>query len=224
MATPSVKLYLMPGASSVFPHILLRYCGVPFTAEVVRLDTISMLSTINENKQVPVLVLDEDTVITENPAIAHAIDQLAPDKKLFGRTPIEYIRVCEWLAWIAGPLHAQAWGPYVRPFRFTIDKATEAHAAIQESARRKCLERFATLESRLYADGPWSLGEHFTAVDAYVFPFFQFARMRMELDMTAYPRWARIVNNLMELEPVKEVLRFEQEAMQKAEQEQKQTP
>ena len=217
MATPSVKLYVMPGSSAVFPHILLQYCGIPFTAQVPRPEE---LSTVSDKQQVPVLVLDEKSVITENPAIAHAINQLAPDKKVFGSTPIEFVRVCEWLAWIAGPLHAQAWAPFVRPFRFTTDDAVQAHAAVKESARRKCLDRYATLESRLHPVGPWALGEHFTAVDAYLFPFYRFAKSSMELDLkTTYPRWTRIVEGLLELEPVRETLKYEQEAGQKAKQE-----
>lgn len=215
MASPSVALHLIPGSSSLFPHILLRYCNIPFTPHFFRASDLQNLKATNDKQQVPVLLVDGNN-ITENPAIAHAINQLAPEKHLFGRTPLEFVRVCEWLNFISGPLHAQAWGPYIRPRRFTTDASAEAQAAVKAAAERNLLDRFAMLESRLHPDGPWALGEHFTAVDAYSFPFFRLAAQRMGLDMAGtYPRWNRLVQGLMAMEAVSDTLACEEASSSK---------
>lgn len=207
-----MTLYLIPGSSSLFPHLLLRHCNIPFTPRILHHP--SQLQTdlvgISDKQQVPVLVID-DNVITENPAIAHAINQLAPDKHLFGRNSTEFLRVCEWLNFISGPLHAQAWGPFIRPWRFTTDTSADAQAAVKAAAKHNLLERFTMLEARLHPQGPWALGEHLTAVDVYTFPFFRLPNARgMGLDMAgAYPKWNRIVEALMATDFVKDTLSFE---------------
>lgn len=216
MSAPQLKLYMVPGSSSMFPHILLRYCELEFVPIIVSIADIQNGTYVNTKQQVPVLVADDTGPITENPAIALAISHLAPDKKVLGKTPMEQVRVCEWLAWIAGPLHAQAWAAYVRPSRFTTATTAEAAAAVKEAAQRKCEERYATLETNLHPTGPWALGQDFSAVDAYLLPFYRFASNIMKLDLIEkYPRWTRVVDNLLELDCVKEALRFEKEISSK---------
>ncbi|KAK5123121.1 hypothetical protein LTR85_003319 [Meristemomyces frigidus] len=218
MASPSITFYLLPNSSSLFPHILLRHCNIPFTPKVLhhpsKLQT--DLDGVSSKQQVPVLVIDGNA-ITENPAIAHAINQLSPHHHLFGLSPTEFIKVCEWLNFISGPLHAQAWGPYIRPWRFTTDTSAEAQAAVKEAAKRSLLDRFATLEANLHPEGPWALGKHFTAVDVYTFPFFRLpTARRMEVDMAGeYPRWSRIVQALMGMDAVKKTLAFEEGSVSK---------
>ncbi|KAK4547475.1 hypothetical protein LTR36_001131 [Oleoguttula mirabilis] len=226
MATPAVTLYLLPGASSLFPHILLRYCHIPFTPHVIHhpSNLATDLADISAKHQVPVLVLDGGndnntrTVVTENPAIAHAINQLAPQCHLFGRTRTDFLKVCEWLNFISGPLHAQAWGPYIRPERFTTATTPEALTGVKAAAEQRLHERFAMLEKGLHADGPWALGEHFTAVDAYVFPFFRLPTARGMMgrgDMEGcYPRWGRVVRGVEGMEAVRETLAFEEASKQ----------
>lgn len=217
MAIPSLKLYLLTGSSAVFPHILLRHCGLRFEPVIVKIADLQSDSYINTKRQVPALLMDDKDLITENPAIAFAINQLAPDKKIFGVTPLENVRVHEWLAWIAGPLHAQSWSTWMRPFRFTTDKSEEALAAVKESGRLRCIERYSTLEGNLHATGPWALGQNFTAVDAYLLVFYRLAANRLGLDMRQmYPRWTRVIDNLLELEGTKEALRYEEEQDQKS--------
>ena len=205
MTTQNIKLYLIPGSSSLFPHILLRYCGIPFQPQVVRIAELHKLESINAKQQVPVLVLDGNT-ITENPAIAHAISNLAPAAHLFGRTPLQFVRVCEWLNWISGPLHAQAWASYIRPWRFTTNVSDEARAAVKAAAEQKVLDRFKDLNLRLHAVGPWAMGDHFTAVDAYIYPFYCLARDKMGLDMQQYSKWSKCYDRILETKALKEVL------------------
>lgn len=212
MASRKITLYFVPGASSVFPHFLLYHCNIPFTPQHVVLKDPTNLVAVNEKIQVPVLAIDGEN-ITENPAIAHAINQLAPEKQLFGRTPIEFIRVCEWLNWISASLHAQAWSPYIRPWRFTTNESAEGQAAVKAGAEKNVRERFARLEKMLDGKGPWALGENFTAVDPYLLCFFRLGGLVMKADMKAdYPKWSRIVSQLMETEAAKKVVEDEEKA------------
>ena len=230
MSTQSPILYIYPGASSLFPHILFQYAGIPFTPQLTH-PTDADLIAINPKLQVPVLVLDGQIVVTENPAIAHAVNQLAPDKQIFGRNDVEFLRVCEWMNWIATSLQAQAWQPYVlmhlcqsetiayyltafnryvRPWRFTNDKSGEA--AVKAASEQKLGERFSMLESMLNETGPWALGDHFTAADAFLFHWYRSAKSRLGPEVVAkYPRWTRVYSQASELEAVKKALEIEEE-------------
>ena len=111
MSTRSVVLYIYPGASSLFPHILFQYSEIPFTPKLTHTQDEDFIA-INPKQQVPALVLDGQ-VFTENAALAHAANQLAPGKQIMGRNDVEFLRVCEWMNWISTSLQAQAWQPYV---------------------------------------------------------------------------------------------------------------
>ena len=207
MASSKVTLFMHPGTCALVPHILLAYTGVPFEPQAVHSGSMtSEFAKINPKKQVPVLVF-EGNVLTEVPALVHAINHLAPDKQITGKDSLQFLRVCEWMNWLSGPLHAQVWGAFARPWRWTDDPAAEA--GIREKCKRRVIERFDMIESKLPEDG-WSLGDNFTAVDAYLFPFFRWGGSRLGLDMQSkYPKWARLVAKVGELEAVKQVVETE---------------
>lgn len=203
MAVSKVVLYMHPGTCALVPHILLAYTGVIFDIHPVRSTSMTGdFAKINPKKQVPVLQLDDNT-ITEVPAIIHAINHLAPEKQITGKDPVQFIRVCEWMNWLSGPLHAQVWGAYARPWRWTDDPSAEA--GIREKCRARVIERFDMIETRLPESG-WALGDNFTAVDAYLVPFFRWAKARLGLDMESkYPKWSRLVAKVGELSAVRGV-------------------
>jgi glutathione S-transferase len=98
----------------------------------------------------------------------------------------------------------------MRPFRFTADSAGEA--AVKAAARSKLVERFALLEEMLHETGPFSLGDHFTAVDAYVFVWWGFAHRLSDIDLSGqgkHPKWARVVRHVEELPAVQATLKAE---------------
>ena len=204
MTPPEVTLYMIPGTCAVVPHICLNQAGVDYKLQPVSDRFTPDFTSKNAKQQVPVLVVDEE-VITENPAIAQAINQIAPEAKLFGETPIQFIRVCEWLNYLSAAIHAQAWGPYLRPHRFTNDKAAEA--GIKAACEKKLKDRFALVESRLPEEG-WAIGTpSMTAVDAYLLPFHQWAAERMQFNMELeYPKWTKLMQRLQNLESVKKTL------------------
>lgn len=217
-AVPMIKLYLATSSSSLFPHILLRHAGLSFTPIIVKITDLSKseyLTQISAKAQVPVLQITSSNnthqFITENPAIAYAIHRLSPASSLFGRTSSSQMAVMEWLSWIASSIHAQAWGPYLRPFRFTTSSNPEVLASIKEASKEKVLLQFGRLEDRLSEKQPWAVhGEGFTAVDAYVFMFYGLAKRLMDVDMAEmFPKWTKLVERLGEVEAVREAVDFD---------------
>ncbi|TVY68873.1 Glutathione S-transferase GST-6.0, partial [Lachnellula suecica] len=149
MASPKIHLYLSPGACSLASHILLLETGLPFTITSQTTPdhrAPESFRAINPKMRVPVLFLD-DATITETPAIMTAISQLSPQHKLFGTSPMETVRVHEWLAWLAGYLHGLAFGSFLRPERYTDDEA--AWPGIHEKGKRVIGECFEKIEGDL---------------------------------------------------------------------------
>lgn len=207
MASSRVTLFMHPGTCALIPHILLAYAGVPFNTQPVHSTSMDAdFAKMNPKMQVPVLVFDGN-VLTEVPAIIHAIQHLAPGKKIMGNDTIQFLRICEWMNWLSGPLHAQVWGPYARPWRWTNDPSAEA--GIKEKCKGRVIERFDMVEDRL-PDGGWAVGDSFTAVDAYLFPFFRWGKGRLGLEMESkYPKWAKLVTQVWQVEAVKMVVEKE---------------
>lgn len=209
MAQPSLTLYMAPGACSIIPQILLRHAGLSYEAVGVSIKTLDEdFSTKNPKGQVPVLFWDNEC-ITEVPAIAHVINHLAPDSRILGNSPLQFVRVCEWMNFLSGSVHAQAWGTFVRPFRFTDEQAAEP------GVRRKALENLkakaALIEAKLPASS-WTVGENFTAVDAYLLAISQWLSGRAGFDLAAdYPKWADLVQRVQKVEAVQDALEEEKQ-------------
>ena len=87
MASPEVTLYMHPDTSSIVTEILLHQTGISFKPRLVQGKSITTdFAAINPKMQVPVLEVN-GKIMTENPAIAHAINQLAPEKQIMGNSP-----------------------------------------------------------------------------------------------------------------------------------------
>ena len=105
-----MKLFYMPGACSLAPHIALREAGLP--VELVQVDRSKKTSsgedylTINVKGAVPAVKLDNGQVLTEAAIIQQYIADQVPAKKLApaAGTPERY-RLQEWLNYIASEMH-----------------------------------------------------------------------------------------------------------------------
>ena len=80
-----MKLYYMPGACSLAPHIALREAGLPF--DLVKVDGASKKTgagedylAVNVKGAVPALKLDNGQVLTEGAVIQQYIADQAPAK------------------------------------------------------------------------------------------------------------------------------------------------
>ncbi|PVH96937.1 hypothetical protein DM02DRAFT_644487 [Periconia macrospinosa] len=157
--TSEVHIYMCRGSCSFASHILLREAGVPFTHDWinVKLGFPRDKLHLNPKGAVPIIILDGET-ITETPAILTAISQFVPSKQLLGRTNLEIVRSYEWMNWISGKLHGQAFAALFRPAWF-VD-SPDAHEIVQRKATAKIRECFEMIEGKL--DGrKWGNGRGF---------------------------------------------------------------
>lgn len=167
-----IKFWFSPGACSLAPHVLLHEIGVSFEAVTTNVFEGAQLTEafarINPKKRVPVLSLDGH-IVTEVPAIATAIADLAPEWHLMGRMPLDRARVYEWMSWLSGTLHGQGFGALWRPERFSDDPSQ--FDSISAKGRTTIADGFDTIEGKL--SGPYSTGDAFTAVDPYLLVFYR---------------------------------------------------
>jgi glutathione S-transferase len=157
-----MKLYFSPGACSLHPHITLRESGLPF--ELVRVDLRAHKTpdgadfyAVNPKGYVPVLQLDDGTILTEGAVIDQYVADRKPEAKLIPAAgTADRYHVQEWLNFIASEIH-KAFGPL---FGGPDDA--------KELARTKLTKRFDFTAARL-ADHPFLVGDTFTVADAYLF-------------------------------------------------------
>ena len=197
-------LYYSPGACSLVPHIALEEAGADFTAArtaiVEGATRTPEYLAINPRARVPALAT-ADGAITENIAILSyiALSSPGPGSIPFDE-PFAAARTLEKLSWFASSVHiafAQLW----RAERFTSDAAI--HPAIQAGGREVLVAHFAEIESSI--GDQWLVGDRFTAADSYLLTFFRWG-VRIDFDMSAYPRWAALTARVLDRPAVRRVI------------------
>jgi glutathione S-transferase len=159
-----MRLYTMPGACSLAANIALREAGISFDLVKVSHHTHKTedgvdLNAINSKGYVPVLVLDNGEVLTENAALLPYIADLAPSAQLAPPVgSLERYRLVEWLAFINSELH-KAFSPLFAP---------NAPEDMKNYARGNLTKRLAWVSERL-ASKSYLVGERFTVADSYLF-------------------------------------------------------
>ncbi|KAJ5770678.1 glutathione S-transferase GST-6.0 [Penicillium nucicola] len=189
-----IKLFYHPGACSLAPHILLQESGVQFHTQKETIGQFSPeLLALNPKARVPVLKIDNAT-ITENLAIMTAISNLVPEKQFLGAPDtLETVRVAEWIAWLSGTLHGNAFGLLFRPARFTDDES--CFDSLKQKGRELVRECFESIEKKLV--GVHAVGERFTAVDAYLLVFYRWGgEVGFDMKML-YPKYAALATEVL---------------------------
>lgn len=175
-----MKLYYMPGACSLAPHIVANEAGIAL--DLVKVDGKTkktgndqdFLAT-NPNGYVPVLVLDDGQTLTEAQLV---VQYLADQKPETGLMPpageMARYRVQQWLAFISSELH-KSFSPFFRPG--TPDETKAAN-------RAHLGKRLAHVDEQL-AGRPYLTGETFTAADAYLWTILGWAKFA-DIDLAPY--------------------------------------
>lgn len=165
-----MKLFYKAGACSLSPHIVLREAGLDFTAEKVDLALKKTESgadylAINPKGQVPALLLDDGSLLTEGVAIVQYLADRVPDRGLIPATgTLSRYHAIEWLNYIATELH-KGFSPLFNP------KTPDEYKTI---AREKLDKQFDYLDSVL-AKQHFLLGNKFSVADAYLFTVMRWA-------------------------------------------------
>jgi len=160
-----MKLYFSPGACSFSPHLALREAGLDVELVKVDLKTRTLVADgsdftkINPKGYVPVLELDNGTVLTEGPAIVQCIADLKPESGLAPKAgSFERYQLQEWLGFINSEVH-KGFSPLFNPKTPDETKAT---------AKQNLSKRFDYLASCLEKND-FLMGKQFTVADGYLF-------------------------------------------------------
>lgn len=177
-----MKLYYLKGACSLASLISLNEAGMAYEAHAVERGTKNTadgknLNAINPKGYVPVLVLDDGQVLTENVAVLMYIGSLDKSRRLLPEPgSLGCFRVIEWLAYVNSEVHKN-FSPLFRPTS-TDD--------MKQAARDMIATRLAFIEQGL-GDKPFLTGEHFTVADAYLYVVLSWRAM-VGVDISAFPK------------------------------------
>lgn len=198
-----MKLYFSPGACSLAPHIVLRETGAAFSLEKV--DTAKYLTAsgldyyqINPKGQVPLLVLDDGTSLSEGPVIAQYIaDQAAVSGLMPAAGSLARYQVMEWQNYITSELH-KSFTPLFNP-----DLDAAAKSVLRAGLRKK----YEWVDSRL-AGQTFLTGNNFTAADAYLFTVSGWAKY-VALDLSDLASLQRFLQHVAARPAVREAMQAE---------------
>lgn len=177
-----MKLYYIPSACSLSPHIVANELGLPI--ELVKVDAATKRTehgedflAINPKGLVPALQLDDGTVLTEGPAVVQYLADLKPDAQLApANGSMARYRLQEMLGYINAELH-QSYMPLFNP----------ACSDEVRSGRMAYLHKHYGLIEAVLGRTPFLLGDRFTVTDAYLFVVTRWAEF-VKLDLSAFPK------------------------------------
>ncbi len=165
-----MKLFYKPGACSLASHITLRESGKDFTLDGVdlmkkRLENGDDFFAVNPKGQVPALLLDDGTLLTEGVAIMQYLADSVPDRQLLPPTSsLSRYKTIEWLNYIATELH-KGFTPLFRP-----DTPEDFKPTV-----RALLEKKMQYVNDSLKDNQWICGPRFSIADAYLFTVLRWA-------------------------------------------------
>jgi glutathione S-transferase len=198
-----MKLYFLPGACSLSPHIVLRETGANFELEKVNLQEKKTSSgkdygAVNPKGQVPCLELDSGEKLTEGPVIAQYIaDQNASAGLAGDAGTMERYRIQEWLNFITSELH-KSFSPLFRP------NTPEAYKDITRENLRK---RFEWIDQQL-SGKQYLAVDRFSVADAYLFTVLRWAP-RVGIDTAKWSNITAFMDRVAARPKVQEALKAE---------------
>jgi glutathione S-transferase len=197
-----MKLYFSKGACSLHPNIALREAGLSF--DLVRVDIHAHKTqdgtdffTINPKGYVPVLQLDDGSILTEGAVIDQYVADLKPGSKLAPAAgTIERYRLQEWLNFIASEVH-KSFGPI---FGNAADE-------LKAKARAKISGRLDFVAHAL-ASQPYLMGASFTIADGYLYNMLRWSNFA-GIDLAKWPVLVQYFERVGERPAVKQALEDE---------------
>ena len=198
-----MKLYYVPGACSLAPHIVLREAGYTFDLEKIH-PTKKLTAAgedynqINPKGYVPALRLDDGQVLTEVTVILQYLADQKPESGLAPRPgSMERYRLMEWLNFVATEVHKQL-GSLFSP----------KIPAEWKEFMLALLERRLGYVSDFLKGRQYLMGERFTVADAYLFTVLGWSRL-LEFDLGKWPNLKEYTARVSARPAVKEAMRAE---------------
>lgn len=175
-----IQLHYYPSTAAMVPHILLEELGVPYEHVLVDRTVDAHKSPqylkLNPNGLIPVLT-DGDLVLYETAAITLHLCDTHPQAGLAPALgTAQRALFYKWLMWLTNTLQA-ALIIYFYGERWLNEGNTAGTAELKANAQRKIGGMLDQLDAELARHGgPWFMGEHYTALDAYVFTLCRWTR------------------------------------------------
>jgi glutathione S-transferase len=198
-----MKLFYMPGACSLAPHIVANEAGIDL--DLVRVDGKTKKTeqdhdylATNPNGYVPTLVLDSGERLTEASVVMQYLADQRPDTRLMPRAgEMARYRVQEWLGFIATELH-KSFGAFFKP-----TTSEETKTANREHLARRLAFVDKSLDGRSFLTG-----DTFSVADAYLWTILGWAKYA-GVDLAAFPNVQRFVSAVTSRPAVQKSLRSE---------------
>ena len=200
-AKGGLRLYQGQGPNSFRTRMLLAEKGVTLPMVDVRFDKLDHRSPaylkINSLGQIPALVLDDGTVITESIAICRYFEELNPTPPLFGVGALERAKVEMWLRRIEFEVFATVGNVAFHSDPFFANRLTQ-FPAFAETEREHLPRKWAWLEGEIADGRPFLTGENLSIADitgavvAWVAAFFG---MEVPADLQHVQRWLERVRS-----------------------------
>jgi glutathione S-transferase len=198
-----MKLYYVPGACSMAPHIALREAGLSF--EIDKMDPATRRTEkgedylkVNPKGSVPALRLDNGEVLTE---VAVVLQYIADQKPGTGLAPaagsMARYRLAEWLNYISSEVHKQL-GPFFNP---------KLPPEWRENQVGLLSKRFDILAERLKSH-PYLMGDSFTVADAYLFTVLNWCNL-LKVDLGKWPALTEYLGRIAARPSVQAALKAE---------------
>lgn len=175
-----IQLHYHPSNASFAPHILLNELAVPFELRLVDRAAGAHKSAdylkLNPNGLIPVLV-DGELVLYETAAILLHLADTHPQADLVPPlASAERAQFYKWLIWLTNTLQPLLLA-YYYPDRWVAEDNAEGAAQVKAQAEARIAPLLDQLEAQLAShDGPWLLGEHYSAADALAFMLCRWTR------------------------------------------------
>jgi glutathione S-transferase/GST-like protein len=182
------EIYWAPSTGAFAVQVVLEELGLPYEAILVDTEAGEQRSptylALNPMAQVPTLRLPDGTVLTESGAMVLHLCDTRPEAGLLPEpgTPAR-AAAYRWLFWLAGE-HYGADLRWYYPDRYTADPA--GVEGVKAAALARTDQLFGMAEAQL-GDGPYALGDRFSAIDPYLFMLLLWHPGRQEV-LGRFPR------------------------------------
>ncbi len=176
-----MKLYYVPGTCSLASHIVSKEIGLDIQMDKVDFESKDTesgenLRALNSKGYVPMLKLDDGSMLTEGVAILQYLADQAPESGVAPKAgTMERYRLQEWLTFISTEIHkglVPLFNPHIAEADrgFVVDKVKMRFGYAQDAVK----------------DGGFLMGDTFTVADAYILVLLRWTDM-LKVDISDQP-------------------------------------